>query len=40
VALDSQGNRTTIRLSNQRFNGPVGDNSFRWTDPRRATRAG
>ncbi|KQT35074.1 cell envelope biogenesis protein LolA [Sphingomonas sp. Leaf412] len=40
VALDSQGNRTTIRLSNQRFNGPVADGAFRWTDPRRQTRAG
>jgi len=34
VALDSQGNRTTIRLSNQRFNVPVADSTFRWTDPR------
>lgn len=35
VMLDSQGNRTTIRLSNQRFNAPVDDSMFRWTDPRR-----
>ena len=35
VALDSQNNRTTIRLSNQRFNAPVGDGTFRWNDPRR-----
>ena len=34
VALDSQGNRTTIRLSNQRFNAPVSDGTFRWNDPR------
>ncbi|RDE06164.1 LolA family protein [Sphingomonas aracearum] len=34
VALDSQGNRTTIRLSDQRFNAAVGDGTFRWTDPR------
>lgn len=40
VALDSQGNRTTIRLSNQRFNGPVSDGTFRWSDPRRQGRAG
>lgn len=33
VALDSQNNRTTIRLSNQRFNLPVGDGAFRWNDP-------
>lgn len=40
VALDSQGNRTTIRLTGQRFNVPVADNMFRWTDPRRAGRTG
>ncbi len=34
VALDSQNNRTTIRLSNQRFNAPVTDGEFRWNDPR------
>ncbi len=34
VALDSQNNRTTIRLTNQKFGGPVPDNSFRWNDPR------
>lgn len=33
--LDSQGNRTTIRLSNQRFNAAVNDETFRWSDPRR-----
>lgn len=38
VALDSQKNRTTVRLSNQRFNVPVSDNTFRFNDPRRATR--
>lgn len=36
VALDSQNNRTTVRLSNQRFGGAVADNAFRWTDPRRS----
>lgn len=35
VALDSQGNRTTIRLTNQRFNAPVSDGTFRWNDPRK-----
>ena len=40
VALDSQGNRTTIRLANQRFNAPVSDGAFRWSDPRRQGRAG
>ncbi|HEV7287270.1 outer membrane lipoprotein carrier protein LolA [Sphingomonas sp.] len=34
VALDSQNNRTTVRLSNQRFNAPVSDGAFRWNDPR------
>jgi outer membrane lipoprotein-sorting protein len=34
VMLDSQGNRTTIRLSDQRFNGSVSDGTFRWNDPR------
>ena len=37
VALDSQNNRTTIRLSGQKFNAPVSDGTFRWTDPRRPT---
>ena len=36
VALDSQNNRTTIRLSNQRFNAPVSDRTFNWNDPRRS----
>ena len=34
VMLDSQGNRTTVRLSGQRFNVPVSDGTFRWNDPR------
>ena len=38
VALDSQGNRTTIRLAHQRFNTPVGDGAFAWSDPRSSTR--
>jgi outer membrane lipoprotein-sorting protein len=38
VALDSQNNRTTIRLSNQRFNAPVSDGAFRWRDPRSNSR--
>lgn len=38
VALDSQNNRTTIRLANQRFNTPVSDGAFRWNDPRRGGR--
>jgi outer membrane lipoprotein-sorting protein len=35
VALDSQNNRTTIRLTNQRFNASISDGAFRWNDPRR-----
>lgn len=38
VALDSQNNRTTIRLSNQRMNVSVSDRTFRWNDPRRGGR--
>lgn len=34
VTLDSQGNRTSIRLSNQAFNAPVSDEAFKWRDPR------
>ena len=37
VALDSQNNRTTVRLSKQRFGGAVSDNTFKWNDPRRST---
>jgi outer membrane lipoprotein-sorting protein len=36
VALDSQNNRTTIRLSDQRYGVPVSDGTFRWNDPRRS----
>ena len=32
---DAQNNRTSVRLSNQRFNVPVADSLFRYTDPRR-----
>jgi outer membrane lipoprotein-sorting protein len=35
TSLDAQNNRTTIRLSNQRFNVPVADSLFRFNDPRR-----
>jgi outer membrane lipoprotein-sorting protein len=38
VALDSQGNRTTIRLSGQQFNAAISDKAFRWNDPRRNIR--
>ena len=32
--LDAQNNRTTVKLSGQRFNVAVADTAFRWTDPR------
>jgi outer membrane lipoprotein-sorting protein len=34
VALDAQNNRTSVRLSNQRFNVAVSDQAFAWRDPR------
>jgi outer membrane lipoprotein-sorting protein len=34
VALDAQGNRTTVRLFDQRFNVSVSDQAFTWRDPR------
>jgi len=39
IALDAQNNRTSVRLSNQKFNIPVGDQAFRWRDPRPLSRA-
>lgn len=33
-ALDAQNNRTSIRLSDQRYNGVVADSAFAWRDPR------
>ncbi len=38
VSLDPQGNRTTIRLTNQQFNMAVSDQAFKWSDPRPKTR--
>jgi outer membrane lipoprotein-sorting protein len=40
VALDAQNNRTTVQLSNQRFNVPVADAAFKWRDPRPPQRPG
>lgn len=34
VALDSQNNRTTVRLSDIRYNTTVADSAFNWKDPR------
>ena len=35
TTLDAQNNRSTIKLSNQKFNVAVADSAFRWTDPRK-----
>lgn len=35
TTLDAQNNRSTIKLSNQKFNVAVADTAFRWTDPRK-----
>lgn len=37
VTLDSQNNRTTVKLSNQKFNGAIPDNAFRFNDPVRTS---
>jgi len=36
--LDAQGNRSTVVLSNQRFNVPIEDRTFLWRDPRPQNR--
>lgn len=38
VALDSQNNRTTVRLRNHRYGIAVGDSAFKFRDPRQTTR--
>ncbi|WP_294395638.1 outer membrane lipoprotein carrier protein LolA [uncultured Sphingomonas sp.] len=38
TVLDAQGNRSTLVLSNQRFNVPVSDRTFLWRDPRPRNR--
>lgn len=38
VALDSQNQRTTIRLANQRYGMAIPDNTFRFRDPRATGR--
>ena len=38
TVLDAQGNRSTVFLSNQRFNVAVDDRTFLWRDPRPQTR--
>src|SRR6478736_944429 len=36
--LDAQGNRSTVVLSDQRFNVPIDDRTFLWRDPRPQNR--
>lgn len=38
VALDSQNQRTTVRLSGHRYGAAVSDNAFKFRDPRRLSR--
>lgn len=38
TVLDTQGNRTTVQLTDQRLNVPVSDKTFKWVDPRRGNR--
>ena len=38
VALDSQNQRTTVRLKNHRYGMSVSDNTFKFTDPRNSSR--
>jgi outer membrane lipoprotein-sorting protein len=38
VALDSQNNRTTVRLSNQAYGAAIADSKFTFVDPRRTNR--
>jgi outer membrane lipoprotein-sorting protein len=35
TTIDAQKNRSTVRLSNQRFNVPVAETAFRYVDPRK-----
>lgn len=38
VALDSKNNRTSIRLSNVKYNGNIANSAFTWKDPRPVRR--
>jgi len=40
VALDSQNNRTAVKLTNQAYGVEIADSTFRWTDPRPRGRPG
>ena len=38
VSLDSKNNRTSIRLSNQKYGSSVSNSTFKWRDPRKTRR--
>jgi outer membrane lipoprotein-sorting protein len=38
TVVDAQNNRTTVKLSSQRFNVAVADSAFAWSDPRKRGR--
>jgi len=40
TVVDAQNNRSTVRLSDQRFNVAVSNDAFNWTDPRPRKPAG
>ncbi len=40
TAVDAQKNRTTVKLSGQRFNVPVAETAFRYVDPRKKAGRG
>ena len=40
VALDSQNNRTSVRLAHQQFGAAINDSAFAWNDPRRNVPTG
>ena len=40
TTVDAQKNRSTVKLSNQRFNVPVAETAFRYVDPRKSAKRG
>ena len=40
TTIDAQKNRSTVKLSNQRFNMPVAETAFRYVDPRKGAGRG
>lgn len=37
TVVDAQSNRSSVQLTNQKFNMPISDQMFRWNDPRKRT---